>query len=617
MEMKEPGIIPESGERDPKISITGSFVHPRMEIASIALLFLAFPGEEKIEPTYLNSENKLVFTAEVISRVKRVLIENGVEGGRRSKAIERFSESMIATRQLETLVLAFEIFLPLAAFSFEDEKLTSSAERTGGKRFPKIVTFTSGLSILTSGFQFDPQRYIALLVSWLLGEPTQNELLSLEKRVRQDLFRLGSRTQFRIRSTESRSHDSYFNLLGLYDTLLINKTFSLAGLENKGPMRALRSSIKDNVFPGLIISRDIVSLEYSDHDQDQFSYVELKFLYELEKAYRDVRNVKQVVVGKGIDSKSLSGAERNIIYYGVPGSGKSFAINQSISDADISERVVFHPDFLYSNFIGQIMPTVEKGIVTYEFRPGVFARILKSAVENPKRKHNLIIEELNRGNASAIFGDIFQLLDRNADGFSEYSIQNPEIASYVFGDSDRPVRLPGNLYLLATMNTSDQNVFTLDNAFQRRWSMKMTPNDIKNVPFAHLNILDTSVTWGNFVRFINANILKANSGLSSLEDKRLGVFFVSADDISQENVSAGVRAFSSKVLKYLWDDAFKFSRSDLFSTSYINSLEECIHSFCSETGDNRWRAIFNDRVVTELIKPEDDSASVSEPEFDG
>ena len=143
------------------------------------------------------------------------------------------------------------------------------------------------------------------------------------------------------------------------------------------------------------------------------------------------------------------------------------------------ERVVFHPDYTYSDFVGQILPRVEKDKdgndkLKYVFTPGPFTKLLKNAQNDPGNYYYLVIEELNRGNAPAIFGEVFQLLDRKDEedfsieevGESEYGISNYEVAKEVYGDEKHQVRIPSNMFILATMNTADQNVFTLDTAFQ-------------------------------------------------------------------------------------------------------------------------------------------------------
>lgn len=308
-------------------------------------------------------------------------------------------------------------------------------------------------------------------------------------------------------------------------------------------------------------------------------------------------------------------AGQNILLYGVPGSGKSWTIQRDYcSDESHMERVVFHPDYTYSDFIGQILPKVEDGDVSYEFTPGPFTLILKEAENNPNEHFYLIIEEINRGNAPAIFGDIFQLLDRKQEsdgnyliGTSEYGITNSDIADIVYGDKNHKVRIPSNLSIIGTMNTSDQNVFTLDTAFQRRWDMKMIENSFDNVDieFRSTPIAKTSVSWETFCTKINEVILEKNLLNTSSEDKRLGVFFVKSSDIEDSE------KFSEKVLKYLWDDAFKFSREDIFEVSRYNSLESVIKTFNSVPPNKKFD-IFKQGVRDKLLTKSNDEIDMDE-----
>jgi len=307
----------------------------------------------------------------------------------------------------------------------------------------------------------------------------------------------------------------------------------------------------------------------------------------------------------------------NILLYGVPGSGKSYTIeNNYCNDFSLMERVVFHPDYMNTDFVGQILPTVrgegDEKEITYDFTPGPFTRVLKKAINDPGKHYYLVIEEINRGNAPAIFGEIFQLLDRESDGTSSYKITNYNIASEVFGKKETPVFIPSNLSILATMNTADQNVFTLDTAFQRRWDMKMIENDVTKAEHAKTKILDTTVTWEKFNTVVNEQILTSGAATLSSEDKRLGSYFVTEDvlkyftmdadkneiaekySISLENDQELERKindlnsrFGDKVIKYLWDDVFKFSRDDLFESTY-KSLEKVLYDFNRFDGDKRF-----------------------------
>ena len=269
----------------------------------------------------------------------------------------------------------------------------------------------------------------------------------------------------------------------------------------------------------------------------------------------------------------------NILFYGVPGCGKSYSVEQryesQVTNNQCKVRIVFHPDYTYSDFVGQVMPVLEKVTksdgteeekLQYKFVPGPFTRILDVAYANHQEKCLLIIEELNRGNAPAIFGEIFQLLDRNDDGSSKYAIYNSDIANEVHKDKLCPIKLPPNLTIVATMNTSDQNVFTMDTAFQRRWQMKHIPNrftgeslDEKTINHVAKHLPNSEISWGVFAQTVNKKMHTANLGFGGTEDKSLGVYFATDNDLDD------AERFAEKVLKYLWDDAFKLGRKELFN----------------------------------------------------
>lgn len=333
-----------------------------------------------------------------------------------------------------------------------------------------------------------------------------------------------------------------------------------------------------------------------------------------------------------------------IIYYGVPGCGKSNKIREQLKDVPEKNkvRVVFHPEYTNAEFIGQILPVTNDGI-RYEFTPGPFTQIIKRAYLNPNEQFYLVIEEINRGNAAAIFGDTFQLLDRlkagetdslgndpaNAavntftEGWSQYFVQNDDVNAYIrkttklddgsyqerndgepieeikikeiHFNANTAIRLPPNLSILATMNTSDQNVFTLDNAFQRRFDMELVRNEFdltKPAVNAQYNaeIDDTGIKWGQFWGWINAKITATLKGLSSTEDKRLGVWFVS-------NVGGIIddKVFAEKVLKFLWDDVFKFKRPQVFAEG-IDTLEKLINSFEKPSEGKERFDVFKDKA---------------------
>ena len=297
---------------------------------------------------------------------------------------------------------------------------------------------------------------------------------------------------------------------------------------------------------------------------------------------------------------------QNMVVYGTPGCGKSFYVQNTIlKNLNVSEenrvRTTFYVDYTNTDFVGQVLPkvNVDKS-VTYDFNPGPFTIALMKAIEQPEQNVALIIEELNRGNAPSIFGDIFQLLDRDKKGKSEYKIVNVNIQDYlnkVFENKYcfNEIRIPGNLYIIATMNTSDQNVFTLDTAFKRRWQFEK----LKNIFTAEHKYKDylvpgmSNITWQQLVEALNNIIIDHASTLAS-EDKQIGVYFITDDMLCAPGTEATEqqkRKFAYKLLEYIWDDVAKFNRPDWFGTD-IKTLDQLIEEYLV-----RGEKVFLDDIV--------------------
>lgn len=306
--------------------------------------------------------------------------------------------------------------------------------------------------------------------------------------------------------------------------------------------------------------------------------------------------------------KNIGG--NNIIYYGTPGCGKSYYVNEFYNTMGNKVfRTVFHPEYSNADFVGQILPEPDpkdNKILRYNFHDGIFTTALKYALSNPSINVYLIIEEINRGNASSIFGEIFQLLDRDKIGDSIYSIKNDFIAKSLGKDSSFDIKIPSNLSLVGTMNTSDQNVYSLDTAFKRRWKLVKISNSFKDIDvfdslsmaekkeveyklrLSKLFIPGSSYTWRTFVERINVKISEKNKGYSiQSEDKELGVYFVSDNYLAtnaKNNDKELIKAFGEKVLMYLWNDVVKTNPGKLFKAkaidgSPINSLDNLLDEF--------------------------------------
>ena len=353
---------------------------------------------------------------------------------------------------------------------------------------------------------------------------------------------------------------------------------------------------------GIKYGKNIIDKEFRAPDIIKAAGLNESYSTELQKALNIYRCLNKNLYGISISdgdepekAEKISGVRKtgaeNILLYGVPGAGKSHEIKTKYcSDEKYMERVVFHPDYMYSDFVGQILPRVEKDEagndrLKYIFTPGPFTKMLKKAENDPENYYYLVIEELNRGNAPAIFGEIFQLLDRKDEdefpaeevGESEYGISNYEVAKEVYKDEKHPIRIPSNMYILATMNTADQNVFTLDTAFQRRWNMRQIENNFEKSAHSKDIIAGTKVSWGAFATVINDMVIDINVDMASSEDKRLGTYFAKKKELEASR-------FPEKVLKYLWDDAFKMDKTAIFNEN-CKSLEEVVATYETTTND--------------------------------
>lgn len=299
------------------------------------------------------------------------------------------------------------------------------------------------------------------------------------------------------------------------------------------------------------------------------------------------------------DYAITKGEAINMIFYGVPGCGKSYHIDYEIlkKNKETKEygtefkkeniiRTTFYQDYSNTDFVGQILPKVTGDKVEYIFNPGPFTLALIRAISNPTEKVALIVEEINRGNAPAIFGDIFQLLDRDEEtSISEYGIKNVsvidflndykfeinnEIIKYRFDE----IKIPGNMYIYATMNTSDQNVYTLDTAFTRRWGKEKIKNVVEKCTFGGLPVPGMNdYTWAEFVDSINKCIRDNIENLQVNEDKQIGAYFIRKSLL----VSNNAEKFAYKVFDYLWSDVAKLDH-DIFFNSY-NTLEDLIDAY--------------------------------------
>ena len=274
-------------------------------------------------------------------------------------------------------------------------------------------------------------------------------------------------------------------------------------------------------------------------------------------------------------STFLTGGE-NVIFYGAPGTGKSHRIDSRITAARKDPiRTVFHPDLQNSDFFGCLKPRMDSdNSVRYDFAPGPFMEALLMAYETPSEPAYLVIEELNRAAAAAVFGDLFLLLDRDDDGAGEYSVTFPSPESRKWfedktGQTHTHLRLPSNLFIYATMNSADQGVYPIDTAFRRRWRQEYLPIKPKSGPVGDIAYVDAeekphTIDWRKFVKVLN-DYLASNHTLAIAEDRLLGQWFVKKNELNGSDIP-------EKVLLYLWDDLLRHEgRDQVFDTGIITT----------------------------------------------
>lgn len=333
------------------------------------------------------------------------------------------------------------------------------------------------------------------------------------------------------------------------------------------------------------------------------------------------------------------------IFYGAPGTGKSHRIKEQLRALNVPKenifRTTFHPDSDFSTFVGAYKPTMKRQyrydgkvkakyyedddlagakkdeviidkVIQYDFVPQTFIKAYVRAYQTNENVY-LIIEEINRGNCAQIFGDLFQLLDRDENGVSEYTIKaDADIRAYLEdvlgcdseGIKDGELCLPSNLYIYATMNTSDQSLFPIDSAFKRRWDWEYEPIKYKNADWV-IDINGNQFSWTSFQKEVNNRIFESTNS----EDKMLGDFFVKPyDGIITEKL------LLNKVLFYLWNDVCKDGDGDIFKTEDNKDVK-----FSDLYGENGTVMLLSmmKHLKVELLSESDDEYEDDDNDNDG
>ena len=557
-------------------SLTGiksSLGNLRKVVSLTYLLYLA--NKKKSSIVYAESKDgKIVLKQEYKSFIQHYL--------NNSEVIEKIDDNPLLTSQIESLYVGLTLMFAFGRISFENTSLSMTKERTGGIRYPKKIDFASNIMTLDLMLNSDSEEAVkATLLAWLQDKQLDNKI---EQRISIFLNICIENNLFKLRHGEDAL---YFQTEGIYKSLITGNEVSLESDEIVGPTRILNSMLRENLVPWLNFKKSLVTIN-ADND---FNVKEYSDIISTSLSIRDIKvdnNVESAPKEEDTDNDDKQLPLQQITY-GAPGTGKSHGIKKETAGKSVI-RTTFHPDSDYSTFVGAYKPTsVEVPVMTiigkeqipvvnanpekkivYEFVPQAFLKAYTGAWKNQDEPFFLIIEEINRGNCAQIFGDLFQLLDRNDEtGLSDYPISPDEdIQKFLLTDkkygfaaltdaqkaaipievqSGELMILPKNLHIWATMNTSDQSLFPIDSAFKRRWDWQYMPiSDGKKGWQIAVN--GKCYDWWQFLQKMNDKI----GSTTNSEDKKLGYFFCKA-----KNGIIDAETFVGKVVFYIWNDVFK------------------------------------------------------------
>ncbi|KLJ82619.1 hypothetical protein WA99_01565 [Streptococcus agalactiae] len=319
-----------------------------------------------------------------------------------------------------------------------------------------------------------------------------------------------------------------------------------------------------------------------------------------------------------------------VILFGAPGTGKSYRIKDKYIKGIVNHkifRVTIHPEYTYSDFVGQLLPYVDEidGKTKFKFQAGPFTKALEESYKDSSTDVYLILEELSRGNVSAIFGDLFQLLDRNDYFESEFPIYNENIAREI-GQPTNNVILPSNFNILCTVNTNDQSVFPMDTAFKRRFDWEyitISPAINESIGRYHTELNnpqliirdkkgDFDTSWLSFYTALDEYITNKSIGLGKNEDRQIGQFFIKfgKNEIRHSNDKASSHYFDAidsidtkiegKLLRYLWEDVQGKSNNRIENKLFDDSIV----SFKDLYEKYRTEQVFNSNFLDKFLYDE-------------
>lgn len=548
---------------DPKLAVGSSLPKPKELLAWVITLF--FVNDEKSFLEYSESieGNKIKIEQNIFNRIKHFF-----------SSLEDYNEDFfnqyqsgdinpLCHMQLEPLQVPLQLVWKLAKINAIDSN-SSSIERSGGVRVPKVLRYTTNLLLIKNVLSTDDSSISdcakKTLYSWIVDSEVDSSCSYVQDKLVSTLLVFSEDTIYKVWDEEN--NEIIFQQEGIYNKIRNESDIiNIKGAkEIKGTLRNLKSYLKKDLHSYLKIDSDDISIRSESMIREYTNYTSLVSNF-LDLVPRSLLQSEVIQTSAESQSSSKDNKQANTIYYGAPGTGKSHTIKKKLKNVSKGnvETVAFHPDYDYVSFVGGYRPISEDNNIKYKFVPQVFTNIYVRAWKNPQEPFYLVIEEINRGNCAEIFGDIFQLLDQNQD----YTVTpSSELKAYLDQElSEHPegiadgLKMPSNLTILATMNTSDQSLFPMDSAFKRRWDWQYIPinydRDDENKSSKFIVEFDdkTYFSWLDFIEKVNIQI-KSNPNLGM--DKCIGNYFINPTDNT-----ISLKTFINKAIFYLWNDVFK------------------------------------------------------------
>lgn len=626
---------------DLKLGIKSSFPNIRRALAMVIFLWIVSDSPGELEYSVQDSD-KIILTDNLNEKIASEINTFEIISVDKDSLLKSFNTNPIFTAQIESLIVAFELIWRLAKVEFLDRSKPYSSERTGRVRYPKKLIYTVNIDIINSLIKTDREIYLGVLLYWLNIDITYKTQENYDDRLKQAeiyltelITILSENAVFKL---VDNNKDIIFNLDSIYSKLLNTyEPIDINGDEEpKGSLRILKSLLKDNLNSFLDYSDNVVSIATNKEvDLQRYQKRVRSFLQLSGNNINTGQSSVETTIDSKLNAHIIDNIYRQRIFFGAPGTGKSYALKSEAESLvshndDQIERVTFHPDYTYANFVGSYKPIMKtskfdeldedtkivlsvlldetkttqekydelvktfkdnndltrlpallglyfdddfmtikqdgtqaannnsvernhgrslrkyvqllskdscKEKIAYEYVPGPFMRILVKALQNPDKPYVLIIEEINRANVAAVFGDIFQLLDRDDSGVSEYSITTTNdmrhylISQLGVGYDVNTIKLPKNMFIWATMNSADQGVYPMDTAFKRRWEFSYYGLDTGEDKLSTLAIeprfklgqSDKLISWNGLRKAINDELSTESYNIN--EDKLMGPFF--------------------------------------------------------------------------------------------